>query len=185
MLRSVVGELMSRIGSVRRRTTDDFDDLRAVPLTYAHVGATATSLPSGYRRVSETRVLRRRDFDNAARELMSWQVHRWAGLGVRASSSQAASGVVVVMRLGIGRLSVRIPCRVIYQVSEPDRVGFAYGTLPGHPESGEELFLLRLVFTITAFSRPHSALARLGGPVTTRVQDVMTRRYLDALDRPG
>ena len=37
----------------------------------------------------------------------------------------------------------RRPCRVVYVVDEPDRRGFAYGTLPGHPESGEELFLVR------------------------------------------
>ena len=30
---------------------------------------------------------------------------------------------------------LRAPCRVVYVIDEPDVRGFAYGTLPGHPES--------------------------------------------------
>jgi uncharacterized protein (UPF0548 family) len=51
---------------------------------------------------------------------------------------------------------------------DPDRYGFAYGTLPAHPEEGEELFLVTrggddtVRFEITAFSRPHDlGLGRL------------------------
>jgi uncharacterized protein (UPF0548 family) len=77
---------------------------------------------------------------------------------------------------------------VLHVIDECDRAGFAYGTLPGHPESGEELFLLerdaerQLRFTISAYSRPASRLARAGGPVTRWVQDMVMERYLDALD---
>lgn len=77
----------------------------------------------------------------------------------------------------------------MYVVDEARLRGFAYGTLPGHPESGEERFVLqqhrdgRIELTIAAFSRPASALAKLGGPVSRKAQDVMTARYLRALDR--
>ena len=164
--------------------------LRSAPLTYAAVGASGTaSAPAGYRTVHEERVLQRRDLDGAAEDLLTWRVHQRAGLRVAASAPRAVPGAVVDLRLGPGPLSVRIPCRVVSVVEEPDRRGFAYGTLPGHPESGEELFLLRrgadgrITFTITAFSRPATALARLGGPLGTVVQDAMTRRYLAAPDR--
>ena len=30
---------------------------------------------------------------------------------------------------------------VVYIIHEPDRQGFAYGTLPGHPESGDEALM--------------------------------------------
>ena len=169
---------------------DRLEELRAAPLTYAALGATGSaSPPDGYRSVNEDRVLQRRDLDGAAEDLLTWRVHQRAGLRVAASGPRAVPGAVVDMRLGLGPLAVRIPCRVVSVVDEPDRRGFAYGTLPGHPESGEELFLLhrggdgRITFTITAFSRPATALARLGGPVGTVVQDAMTRRYLAALDR--
>ena len=32
------------------------------------------------------------------------------------------------------------PCRVVYVTTEPGQFGFAYGTLQGHPEHGEEAF---------------------------------------------
>jgi uncharacterized protein (UPF0548 family) len=76
----------------------------------------------------------------------------------------------------------------VYLIEEPGRTGFAYGTLPGHPESGEQLFLLEqaddgsLTFSITAFSKAATALARAGGPITRWVQDRMASRYLAALD---
>jgi uncharacterized protein (UPF0548 family) len=76
----------------------------------------------------------------------------------------------------------------VYVIDEPRRRGFAYGTLPGHPECGEEAFLLerhddgRVTFTIIAFSRPAHALAKLAGPLVRRIQDAITGRYLRALD---
>jgi uncharacterized protein (UPF0548 family) len=71
-------------------------------------------------------------------------------------------------------------------IDEPHRRGFAYGTLPGHPESEEEAFVLTrrddggTTFTITAFSRPVSIPAKLAGPLGRRVQDAVTHRYLRA-----
>jgi uncharacterized protein (UPF0548 family) len=60
-----------------------------------------------------------------------------------------------------------------------------YGTLPGHPESGEEQFLIErngdeVRFQIHAFSRPSSHLARFAGPLGRQFQRVMTDRYLKA-----
>ncbi len=94
------------------------------------------------------------------------------------------------MRLGIGRASIRIPCRVVYVIDEPNRVGFAYGTLLGHPVTGEELFLVqrhgdgRVTFTVSAFSRPATTLTRAAGPVTRWAQSQMMDRYPRALNRP-
>jgi uncharacterized protein (UPF0548 family) len=93
---------------------------------------------------------------------------------------------VVALVFGASRCGLVLPCRVVYVVEEPRRRGFAYGTLPGHPEQGEESFIVvqeddgSVVFRITAFSRPASALSRLGGPLTRWVQDWMTERYLAA-----
>jgi uncharacterized protein (UPF0548 family) len=71
---------------------------------------------------------------------------------------------------------------------QPEEYGFAYGTLPAHPEQGEEAFHVarrsgRLVFTVTAFSRPRHPAARLGGPVTRNLQLRANRSYLRAMCR--
>ena len=67
------------------------------------------------------------------------------------------------------------------------RRGFAYGTLPGHPESGEEAFVIErhdddtVSFTITAFSRHATRLARVAGPLGRAAQRRITARYLRSL----
>lgn len=159
--------------------------LRSAPFTYTDVGATARldAAPAGHR------VLRRTtevgcSFDEAVERLMTWGVHERAGLRVRASSRRVERDAVVEMRIP-WLPGLRIPCRVVRVVAEPDEAGFAYGTLPGHPESGEEAFVVsregeRVTFSISAFSRPATRLARLGGPVTLLGQELFTRRYLRA-----
>jgi uncharacterized protein (UPF0548 family) len=57
-----------------------------------------------------------------------------------------------------------------YTIDEADRFGFAYGTLPGHVESGEELFLVemdangKVWYSIKAFSRPAYWIVQLVYP---------------------
>lgn len=78
-------------------------------------------------------------------------------------------------------------CRVVSVVDEPNRLGFAYGTLPIHPEQGEESFIVErddageVTFRLVAASRPRHGLARLCPPVARRLQRAATERYLDAM----
>jgi uncharacterized protein (UPF0548 family) len=163
--------------------------LRASPLSYLRQGVPTGEAPKGFHRLNYSATLARRDFDAAARDLFEWRMHSRAGLQVQASDIPLRPKTVVLMRWGLGVLSVKIPCRVLEVIAEPERRGFTYGTLPGHPEAGEERFLLehlddgRIQFTITASSRPASALAKLTGPVSRVAQRLMTQRYLRALDR--
>jgi uncharacterized protein (UPF0548 family) len=161
-------------------------DLAALPLTYSEVGATAGRLPAGYHHVQKSAVIGRgrRRFEEAADAGMRWGMLRGAGLRVEATSDVAAVGSEVLVHLG----PVRAPCRVVYVVDEPDRRGFAYGTLPGHAESGEERFMVRydpatdaVHAEVVAFSRHGTWWSRLGSPVTSVIQRVVTGRYLTAL----
>lgn len=75
---------------------------------------------------------------------------------------------------------------MVLTVDEPAARGFAYGTLTGHPESGEESFVVRLDedvvrLDIVAFSRPARWYSRLGSPVVRVIQDRITDRYLAVL----
>jgi uncharacterized protein (UPF0548 family) len=161
-------------------------------LTYREVGATrAGPLPAGYHHVRREVAVGsgRAAFERAADALFSWRMHRDAGLTVTGTAEPPAPGTVVVLRAGLGPFQLAIPCRVIYTVDEADRRGFAYGTLPGHPERGEEAFMIVMAATgmvsvrIRAFSRPASLLARVGGPLTRMVQEHVTDRYVDAIRR--
>ena len=161
-------------------------ELAALPLTYAEVGATAGPLPAGYHHVQKSAVIGRgrRRFEDAAEAGMRWGMLRGAGLKVEATTEVGAVGSEVIVHLG----PVRAPCRVVYVVDEPGRRGFAYGTLRGHAESGEELFLVRydpatdeVYADVTAFSRHATWWSKLGSPVTSVIQRLVTDRYLRAL----
>ena len=115
---------------------------------------------------------------------MRWGMQRGAGLRVQASSEVVVLDTVVLVRMGF----LPAPCRVVYVVDEPDIRGFAYGTLPGHPESGEERFVVRrdpatsAVFAeVSAFSRPATWWSKPGGPVVSVAQRVIAKRYLRAV----
>jgi uncharacterized protein (UPF0548 family) len=167
-------------------TGPDVEGLSRANLTYAEVGLTLGNMPTGYHHLRRMVVVGsgRDRFEQAARAVLGWDMHRRAGLSVRPSSVSAREGTVAVLGLGRGPFGVHAPVRVVYQVDGPRRKGFAYGTLPGHPESGEEAFMVELhddgevTFTISAFSRPSTVLARAGGPISRAIQAWVTHRYL-------
>lgn len=165
--------------------------LRTASLTYEEVGSTRGALPNGYHHVDRRRILGQGQsaFDAAAQALVQWQLHRRAGLTVLAEADRAAEDVNLIIGIGVGHLRLRAPCRVVYLVDEPNHRGFAYGTLPGHPESGEERFTVELLpdgrveLAILAFSKPALWWSRLSGPVSRLAQSVVTARYLRALGK--
>jgi uncharacterized protein (UPF0548 family) len=166
----------------------DLQALEELPLTYSEVGATASGeLPRGYQHLSTSAQIGvgRERFEQAADALMRWGMQRGSGLRVQASSEIVeVSTVVLVTMMGF----LRAPCRVVYVLDEPDIRGFAYGTLPGHPESGEERFAVRydpntsaVIAEVTAFSRPGTWWSKAGGPFVVIAQRIIARRYLRAV----
>ena len=170
----------------------DPDRLSRLALGYAEVGATSGALPPGYHHLDVRRVVGQgRDwFDVAAARVLTWEVQRRAGLSVDAPRG-VALGVRALLGMRVGPVPVRAPVEVVVVTIELDRVGFAYGTLAGHPERGEERFevLLRsdgaVEARIRAFSRPGRWFTRVAGPVGRRLQRSTTNRYLDALTQPS
>ncbi|MCZ2819254.1 DUF1990 domain-containing protein [Modestobacter sp. VKM Ac-2977] len=177
------------MGLLRRTTLLQLAD---APFTYPEVGATReATLPAGYDHVERSAVVGsgRAEFDRAAAAVFRWAAQRGAGLRVQADGPASTPGTVVLMTAGLRRLGLDVPCRVVWAVDEPGRRGFGYGTLPGHPESGEESFVVTLepggdvVYTLRAFSRLATPLARLGAPVSRRAQRLALDRYVVAIRR--
>jgi uncharacterized protein (UPF0548 family) len=100
------------------------------------------------------------------------------------------AGDSIELIIPFGPFSVKAPARVVYVIDEPTRKGFAYGTMIGHPEDGEEAFIVdhrddgSVWLTIRAFSRPASWYWWLVYPVLRISQEYYTRRYLRALSGP-
>ena len=128
------------------------------------------------------------DFDAARTGLRQWRAHELRGVRVlpRVPPEPGATHLVT---FGTPLMAIGAPCRVSSVLDEERRWGFAYVTLPGHPEQGEESFTVDLDhrgvvrFVVAATSRPAGPLERLGAPIARRVQSGVTRAYLRALAR--
>ncbi|CAN5249048.1 DUF1990 family protein [soil metagenome] len=170
---------------------DPLETLAGLDLTYREVDATAAGLPGGYSHVEVEGELGqgRLTYQRAVEALLTWQMHEHAGLSPLTDTARVTLGSHVVQRIGVGRFRFGAPCRVVAVVNEPDRGGFAYGSLPGHPVSGEERFVVlldpgdRVRLQVRAFSRPATWYARLGGPLLPPAQRLAARRYVRALRR--
>jgi len=154
---------------------------KGLPLSYGPIGILDTTV----RRLDEQTVTighGRTDFDRAKQELRSWTHFAlgWVELFPGAASTEPGTEVAVSIRhLGFWSLN---GCRVLYQVADETRFGFAYGTLPNHAEAGEELFVVAfdpvteaVTYRIRAVSWPYALLAYLGQPIVRHLQERFRR----------
>ena len=168
------------------------DRAGATSPTYADPGVTlaGTELPPGYNHDHYEVSLGtgRPVYQRAVEGLQTWRAHDLPGVSVYPPDAVIQEGQTVIVCMGKA-LAITAPCRIVKVVSEPDRWGFAYGTLPGHPEQGEESFLVSsgkdgsVIFTITAFSRPSDRFVKLSGPIARAIQKKATEGYLRSLRR--
>jgi uncharacterized protein (UPF0548 family) len=171
------GDLTNTLDSARQQ--DRHPPLRWLddPPSGTHWAHVATVVPTGIA------------LDDAAEQLLTWTLHRAAGLHI-ASDGLAHVGGTVVIGYGFGPVLTMAPCRVIELIEEPHRVGFTYATLPGHPEIGVERFTMstlgdQVQFDLYAVSRHADWTARLVPIVTSFLQDRVTSSYLKAARRLG
>jgi uncharacterized protein (UPF0548 family) len=98
-----------------------------------------------------------------------------------------ANGMTAVLRVPFGPFHVSAPVRVVYVIEEQHKVGFGYGTMHGHPLSGEESFVLEqrdddsVWLTIRSFSRAAGGARAAIAPVVLASQAQLAKRYLRAL----
>lgn len=158
------------------------DEQRKLPFTYTAVGATletsGVAIPSGYN-VDRTRVrLGTGDdvFAAAKQAIRAWKHFDMGWVGIWPAGIPIEKGsIAVVLTHSLGLWSAHT-ARIVYTIEEPRRFGFAYGTLPGHAEQGEERFLVEQLddgsvwYDVIAFSRPRHFLAKLSYPMVRRLQ---------------
>ncbi|MCP2329266.1 uncharacterized protein (UPF0548 family) [Hamadaea flava] len=150
-------------------------------LTYPEVGGSLhRDLPAGYHHLRvRVPVGPPQAFTAAVEAVLTWRMHRRAGLYVDAGP--ARPGLRITGRLGHPRFGMPVVCEVVAVVDEPERAGFAYGTVTGHPERGEEAFLVvvedgRTWLEVTAFSRPAAWYARAVTAIVPLIQRAYARR---------
>jgi len=158
---------------------------RSEPLSYAEQGA-SESLPSPPASLAAVYNVDHyafgmgqgaERFARAGEALLAWRHFDIPWIEFYGASAPAAEGQVVATLVPIAGLWFLNPCRVVYVRRSESVTEFAYGTLYGHPERGEERFRVvcdaatqAVRFEIDAFSRPALLLTRLGAPFARRVQ---------------
>lgn len=170
-------------------SNDRAQALQEEPLTYDGPGATkdAARVPrfflplEGSRRIGSGEACFRR----ASAAVLAWEAQRSAWIDIHASAAVVAEGVVADQRIG----PISAPCRVVYVLDEPRRKGFAYGTLPGHPERGEERFAVtwdpqtdEVRAEVSSVSLP-AALWLLALPFLRVAQVFFVWRFLAGIER--
>ena len=125
------------------------------------------------------------NFDIARNRILTWQMHRDAGIRVQ-TDGDAQVGRTARLSIGVGPFLIPGRCEVVAIVGAEREAGFCYGTLAGHPERGEQAFLVSLLpngmvrGSVASFSRP-APLAALGSSVLQQAQRVMARKYIAAM----
>jgi uncharacterized protein (UPF0548 family) len=179
------------MGSQSDRLARQYRRAEVAELTYPEHGATRqATLPDGYHQLSRRVQVGHGEeaFHDARVTVLTWGMQRRAGLTVYPAGAPPKEGHTVLVVAGVGPLHVTAPCRVVWTLDEPDRAGFGYGTLPGHPERGEEAFVVErdsagdVWATVRAFSRPATWYFQLGAPFARAVQRRVTDGYLRAFE---
>lgn len=164
---------------------------------YSAVGATQVASdrwarrPSGYMSFERTVLLGEGDrWAEVSEALMCWAVKTRSGFDVYpedGSLIRVRDDAAFILAARFGPFTVHEPIKVVSVVEEADRVGFAYGTLAGHPVSGEEAFIVfrdengRVWLTLRSLTRPAHGGWRWLFPLILVAQRWYRYRYLRAL----
>lgn len=179
---------------LRRPTEALLDDLLASlakePLSYPEIGMSrgGAVVPAHYGR-EEHRVELDLEFSAAKDALAAFATHRLPYMFVHPARARVREGLDVIVCARIGPLWTANPCRVVYVDESASRFAYAYGTLRGHSEHGEEMFAVergaagRVIAETIAHARPQDLLARIGKPIAHRVQRRIKVDYMQALVR--
>ena len=143
----------------------------------------------GYRRSEVSAVVGSGDavWERVTRDVLRWRVKTASGFAVD-STGRVSQGDRVVVTARLLKVTIVEPVEVVAVVEEFDRVGFAYRTMPGHPVSGEEAFIVHrrgeeVRLTVRSLTRAAPQQPwRVLYPLLRIAQRIARRRYLRSLD---
>ena len=160
------------------------------PLGYPHRGCTKSADPPPGYDGDQYRVavgVGPEAFAAAIQALRRWEQFPRGWMLIDPPDAPIREGTVVSLPARVYGVWWVNSCRIVEVIDEPTRFGFAYGTLPGHVEAGEERFLIEQTpdgavwYSILAHSRPRFWLTRLMYPLARRAQRRFARDSMAAM----
>jgi uncharacterized protein (UPF0548 family) len=149
--------------------------------------------PAGYRSFERTVCLGQGAelWEAATAAVLTWQIKIRSGFAVKPAGDdiKVRPGARYELVVRVGPMTVHEPVHVVAVVEQPGRCGFSYGTLAGHPVSGEEAFIThrtrdeRVWLTVRSLTRPADSGWRWAFPLLLVAQQFYRRRYLRVLRR--
>lgn len=173
---------------IRVRNAHLLDRLGLGPTTDPGAAAWQPGESLPYRAAESTTPLGRGEevWKAASREVLRWGVKTRSGFRVP-DAHEVIPGERLQVTTGFGPVVIREPVEVRSVIREPDRVGFSYAALPGHPVRGEEAFIVHregedVSLSIRSLTAPASrGFWRLAYPALRLAQLFARRRYRRAL----
>ena len=130
-------------------------------------------------------------YNRACRGLQQWAMFPRDRAAVFSRTSSLHDGLTMAVAVRCWGVWLLNPCRVVFVEEETGprrRFAFAYGTLPGHVERGEERFEVlwdqadgSVWFEVNAMSRPANPLMWLVYPLARREQRRFVRHMLQTM----
>lgn len=154
--------------------------------SFPNVGATRIETQKGYDNDESFVYLGHGEdiWNNAKRVLIEWKQFPapWTRIYSTMTSIEKGNSVVVLFKIiGIWWIN---SARIVYTFDEKNKFGFAYGTLPGHVEKGEECFWVKrdskgnVFYCIKAFSKPAYWFVWLAYPLARMYQRRFVRESM-------
>jgi uncharacterized protein (UPF0548 family) len=131
-------------------------------------------------------------FNKAVEALRSWKMFDLGWVSLCWPEAEIKVGTTVAaLASHFGFWSLH-PARIVFLVDDDDarmrRSGFAYGTLQGHGEKGEETFIIEWLhaddsvwYDLRSFSRPGQSLTSLGYPIARMLQKRFARESVQTM----
>jgi uncharacterized protein (UPF0548 family) len=167
------------------------DEQAPLGFTYPAVDGRKGVIPPGYHLDHARFLLGRGEqaFAGAKTALRSWKQFDVGWASARPGDTPIAAGQTVAVVFRVFGQGSMCSARIVYTIDEANRFGFAYGTLPGHVESGEEQFLIERTedgavwYDVRAFSRPQHVLTKIGFPFVRCLQKRFVRQSAAAMQK--
>lgn len=171
------------------------EDRKQDRFSYAEVGSSRLTAPKNYN-IDHNRLQignNLEDFQRAAKAVKSWKMFEmpWVELYPPETPIEIGETVgILIKHYGFWSLNANRIVYLIEEQGEIEKYGFAYGTLTAHAEQGEERFTVEfhhstgeVWYDLFAFSKPGHILAKLGYPLSRRLQKKFAVESKEAMRR--